>query len=117
MAVFLRLSRETAIALATRETDKFDQLSTSWRTEPSIDPDDAAQFLSALGDTDSALEIVGSAVSSRRNDALLTDPEWEVLFDTNLVPLRRDPRVPALFAEWGLLSYWRTANRSPDFVR
>lgn len=117
MTAFLRLSHETGIALATREVDKFHRLSASWRTEALVDPSDAVQFLAALGDTDGALTAAESAVNLRRNDDLLTDPEWEVLFDPNLVPLRRNPRVPALFANWGLLDYWRTANRWPDFIR
>jgi DNA-binding SARP family transcriptional activator len=116
-AAFFRLCRETAIALATRQADKFGQLRSKWRTEGSFDPDDAVQFLSALGDGNGALEVVRSAVMSRQNDEFLTDPEWEAFFAPNLIALRRDPRVRALLAQWGLFDYWRAANHWPDFMR
>ncbi|HEX4160291.1 MAG TPA: BTAD domain-containing putative transcriptional regulator [Rhizomicrobium sp.] len=117
MAAFLRLCRETATALATRDADKIGGLRARWRTEDADDPDAAVQFLSALGDVDGALTVVQSAVRSSRNDAFLTDPKWEALFVPSLVPLRRDPRIPALLAQWGLSDYWRTANHAPDFMR
>jgi len=116
-AAFLRLCRETALALATRDVDKFDSLRARWRAEPDIDADVAVQFLTALGDDDGALQVVQSAVRSRRNREPLTDPGWEALFVPDLIPLRRDPRIPALFADWGLADYWRTTNHSPDFMR
>jgi hypothetical protein len=116
-AAFFRLCRETAIAFATRETDRFGPLRASWRSQASVDPDDAVEFLSALGDDDAALEIVQSAVRSRRNDVFLTDPQWEILFAPDLVPLRSDPLVPALFARWGLTDYWRATDHSPDYMR
>jgi DNA-binding SARP family transcriptional activator len=116
-AAFFRLCRETAIAFATRKAEKFGPLRARWRTEGPVDPDDAVQFLSALGDDDGALEVVQSAVRSRRNDDLLTDPEWEALFAPNLLVLRRDPRVGALLAQWGLFDYWRAVHRWPDFMQ
>jgi hypothetical protein len=117
VAAFLRLCRETAIAFATRETDRFDRLRTSWRKESTVDLDDTVEFLSALGDDSGALDAVQSAVRSRRNNAFLTDPQWEALFGPDLVPLRSDPRVPALLARWGLTDYWQATNRSPDYTR
>ncbi len=117
VAAFLRLCRETATALATRDTDKFVRLRAGWRTESSFDPDAAVQFLSALGDVDGALAVVQSAVTSRRNEAFLTDPEWEALFVPDLVPLRSDPRVPVLLAQWGLSEFWRATNHPPDYTR
>ncbi len=117
MVDFLRLCHETAIALGTREVDKYAALRARWRTETSVDPDDAVQFLFVLGDADGALQVVRSAVKIGRNDEFLTDPEWEVLFDADLVPMRRDARVPALFVDWGLLNYWQAANHWPDFIR
>ena len=114
---FIRLCRETAIAFATHENDKFGRLRDRWRTEASVDSDVAVQFLSALGDSDGALEIVQSAVNSRRNDNVLTDPQWETLFVPDLRALRRDPRFPQLLTQWGLNDYWRTSNRLPDFMR
>jgi TolB-like protein len=117
VATFIRLYRETAIALATRETERFGPLRVRWRARVSIDPDDAVQVLSALGDAGGALDALQTAVSSHRSDPLLTDPEWEALFVPDLVPLRRDPRVPRLLANWGLIDYWRAANQWPDFMR
>lgn len=114
---FFRLSRETAIALSTHEAERYPQLRARWRREFVADPDDAVQFLFALGDSDGALGIVQSAVNVRPDDALLTDPRWESLFNPNLAPLRRDPRVPVLVSEWRLLDYWRTTGHWPDFVR
>ncbi|MGH6878516.1 MAG: BTAD domain-containing putative transcriptional regulator [Rhizomicrobium sp.] len=114
-AAFFRLCRETAIALAAKDANKNGQLRASWRTGGSLEPEDAVQFLSALGDADGALEVVQSAVRSVRNDALLMDPNWDTLYAPSLAPLRRDPRVPALFAQWGLFDYWRTTNHWPDF--
>ncbi|HEX3653911.1 MAG TPA: BTAD domain-containing putative transcriptional regulator [Rhizomicrobium sp.] len=90
MAASLRLYRDTAVALGTRETEKFGALRTSWRARASVDPDDAVHVLSALGDADGAFEALQAAVGSRQNDELLTDPEWEALFVPDLVPLRRD---------------------------
>ncbi|HEY2445602.1 MAG TPA: BTAD domain-containing putative transcriptional regulator [Rhizomicrobium sp.] len=116
-AAFFRLCRETALAFVAREADRFGPLRVRWRTETSVDPDDAVQFLSALGDDNGALAVVQSVVQTRRNHDLLTDPGWDALFGPNLAALRRDPRVAALFAQWGLSGYWRTENRSPDFMR
>jgi hypothetical protein len=116
-AAFFRLCRETALTFVAREVDRFGPLRASWRTEALVDADDAVQFLSALGDDDGALGVVQSVVRSRRNDDLLTDPAWEALFAPNLAALRRDPRLAALFAQWGLSDYWRAANHGPDFMR
>jgi DNA-binding SARP family transcriptional activator len=116
-AAFFRLCRDTAMAFVMREHDKFGQLRASWRAQTSADPDDAVQFLFALGDADGALAVIQSAARSRRNENLLTDPGWEALFDPGLVALRRDPRVAALFAQWGVSDYWRSVNRWPDFMR
>jgi tetratricopeptide (TPR) repeat protein len=116
-AAFFRLCRETAIAFVTREVDRFGPLRASWRTETSIDPDDAVQFLSALGDDEGALGIVESVARSRRNDDLLAGPGWEPLFGPYLVALRRDPRVVMLFEQWGLSDYWMTVGHRPDFQR
>jgi len=116
-AAFFRLCRETALAFAAREVDRFGPFRARWRTETSVDPDDAVQFLSALGDDNGALAGVQSVVRTRRNHDLLTDPGWDALFSPNLAALRRDPRVVALFAQWGLSDYWRTVNHSPDFMR
>ncbi|HEX4080030.1 MAG TPA: BTAD domain-containing putative transcriptional regulator [Rhizomicrobium sp.] len=116
-AAFFRLCRETAIAFVAREVDRFGPLRASWRTETSVDPDDAVQFLSALGDDEGALGIVESVVRSRRNDDLLTGPGWEPLFGPHLVALHRDPRVVMLFEQWGLSDYWMTVGHRPDFMR
>jgi TolB-like protein/Tfp pilus assembly protein PilF len=117
MAAFLRLCRETATAFATHETGRLAQLHASWASQASVDPDDATQFLSAFGDYDGALAIVGDAVKSHRNDMLLADPEWEALFAPNLLALRRDPHLATLLAQWGLSDYWRITNHLPDFMR
>ena len=116
-AAFFRLCRETALAFVAREADRFGRLRARWQTETSVEPDAAVQFLSALGDNDGALAAVQSAVRSARNEDLLTDPGWDTLFSPYLAALRRDPRVDALFARWGLSDYWRTVSHSPDFMR
>ncbi len=128
MAATFRLYRETALALAANASGRFGRLSAIWRSGPSVnandavDPDlaantvDAVQFLTALGDTDGALEVVQSNVArAQRNDHFFVDPGWDALFPTNLAALRSDPRVPALFAKWRLFDYWRTTNHWPDF--
>lgn len=115
-AAFFRLCRESAIALGTREHEKFRPLRAGWRTAAAADPDDAVQFLSAFGDADGALGALQGAVRSRQKDELFTDPEWEALFVPDLLALRRDPRVPKLLASWGLFDYWREAKQWPDFM-
>jgi DNA-binding SARP family transcriptional activator/TolB-like protein len=117
VAGFFGLCRQTAIAFATHQTDKFEGLRTRWRSEPPVDLDDAVEFLSALGDDDAALAMVQSAVTSRRNTVFLSDPQWETLFAPDLVPLRSDARVPVLLAQWGLTDYWRATNHPPDYTR
>src|SRR5215469_337894 len=112
-----RLCRETALAFVAHDTNRFGRLRASWRTESPVDPDDTVQFLSALGDDGGALSAVQSVAGSWRNDNLVKGAAWEALFGPNLAGLRRDPRVAALFSQWGLFDYWRTANRWPDYMR
>lgn len=115
MAAFLNLWRETALALAGRDTRSYARLRANWIDQSRLDPDESALFLSDLGYADDALGVVQKAVKAEQNVYFLTDPEWDALFVPGLAPLRRDPRVPALLAKWGLFNYWRTTNRWPDF--
>jgi TolB-like protein/Tfp pilus assembly protein PilF len=115
-AAFARLARETAVALAADASDKFAALRLSWRNATSFEPDDVVQFLVALGDADGAVQFIQTIVADhQRKDHYLVDPGWDALFSANLAALRRDPRIPALFAKWGLFGYWRATNHWPDF--
>ncbi|HLY05816.1 MAG TPA: BTAD domain-containing putative transcriptional regulator [Rhizomicrobium sp.] len=115
MAAFFVLWRQTAVALATRDRGSFARLRASWKKQSRLDPDESALFLLNLGYPDDALDVIERAVTAMRKYDLLTDPEWDALFVPGLAPLRRDPRVPGLLAQWGLLDYWRNTNRWPDF--
>ena len=115
-AAFFGLCRETALSLAQNARDKFGPLRDRWRGATSFDPEEAVQFLYALGDADGALRFVESAVAKhRRKDRYLIDPGWTALFPANLSALRRHPKIPLLFSKWGLFEYWRSIDRWPDF--
>jgi len=85
------------------------------RSETAADPEYRAQFLTALGDTDGALDAIQAWVTAERSGSLMTYCAWDALFSQNLAPLRQNPRVPQLLARWGLLDYWRQSGKWPDF--
>jgi DNA-binding SARP family transcriptional activator len=116
-SAFIRLCRETALAFVARDTGRLGQLRASWRSESSVDLDDSVQVLSALGDRDGSLAAIRSFAAAKRSTGILDDPGWEAVFGPNLISLRRDPRIASLFAQWGLLDYWRAVNHTPDFMR
>jgi len=73
-----------------------------------IDPGYAAMMLSSLGETDLAFEQAGKALKAQDDD-----PSF--LFTPQMAPLRRDPRFMPLAARIGLLDYWRSTGKWPDF--
>jgi hypothetical protein len=113
---FFQLARETAVAFAERNQGKFAALRARWRQEGlRYDHNYVAQFLTALDDPNAVLDLIEQGVPRKRSIGLMDSPVWEALFVPNLAVLRRDPRVPALLAKWGLFDYWRTSNNWPDF--
>lgn len=116
-ADFFRLARETAITLANNDTVNFEPLRSGWRNATVLDPSYVVEFLFALGDVEGALDVIETRVGAQGNDNLPSFGEWEPLFLTNLAPLRRSPRVPALLAKWELFDYWRSTNHWPDFCQ
>jgi len=112
---YLQLAEETAAALSADDSGKFAPLRARWvRRTLYENSADGARFLLALGDPGGALSLIERRVSWRRS-MTLQDPGWDALFVPDLAPLRRDSRVPALLAKWGLFDYWRATNHWPDF--
>jgi TolB-like protein/Tfp pilus assembly protein PilF/transcriptional regulator with XRE-family HTH domain len=115
-AQVFRLYGETATALAHRDDTQYAALRARLRNMSTAQPDsDAVQFLTALGDTDGALNAIQAAVAADRSSNLMMYGNWVALFADNLVELRRNPRLPGLLASWGLFDYWRTSGQWPDF--
>jgi hypothetical protein len=109
-----RVFGDAATALARRDVAQFPALRARLRSDTGPDPDYTAQFLTALGDKDGALDAIQAAVTSERSGNLLQYSQWGVLFSPELAALRRSPRVPELLARWGLFDYWRTSGQWPD---
>ncbi len=71
----------------------------------------AIQMLSAMGLIDDAF-----AVAQRYTPGGPTTGAISMfLFDPSTAPLRRDPRFMQLVARLGLVNYWRSTGRWPDF--
>jgi len=73
-----------------------------------IDPGYAAMMLASLGATDLAFEQAAKAVRTQ-------DDNPSFLFTPQAAPMRRDPRFMPLAARIGLLDYWRSTGKWPDF--
>ena len=73
-----------------------------------IDPGFAAMMLASLGATDLAFEQAAKAVRTQ-------DDNPSFLFTPQAAPMRRDPRFMPLAARIGLLDYWRSTGKWPDF--
>jgi DNA-binding SARP family transcriptional activator/TolB-like protein/tetratricopeptide (TPR) repeat protein len=112
---FFALCRQTALALSTADSADFPALRARWKNEKQSDPHDAVRFLAGLADPDGARDAVETLTDAERNDSIMTYAKWDVLFAQDLARLRQDPRVPELFAKWGLFDYWRTSGHWPDF--
>jgi TolB-like protein len=69
----------------------------------------ALSHLSALGLVDDAYRLAAQVPPSAQADDL------SVLFTPLAVPMRRDPRFIALAGKLGLVSYWSTSGKWPDF--
>jgi hypothetical protein len=69
----------------------------------------AISHLSALGLTDDAYQLAAQVPPSAQSD------DTSVLFTPLNANLRRDPRFIALAAKLGLVSYWNSAGKWPDF--
>jgi hypothetical protein len=67
----------------------------------------AISHLSALGFVDDAFRLADQA--SAQSDDL------SILFTPLTAPLRQDPGFIALSTKLGLVGYWKTAARWPDF--
>lgn len=72
-------------------------------------PPDAVRALSALGDADGALTLADSFAAQH------PDYEPTYLFKSGTDALRKDPRFMRLAQHLGLVAYWRSQNRWPDF--
>ena len=66
--------------------------------------------LSILGDVDDAFKLASSPASKA-----LGDGPYEVLFLPTTLPMRRNPRFMALAEKLGLVDYWRSTGKWPDF--
>jgi tetratricopeptide (TPR) repeat protein len=67
--------------------------------------------LAALGLLDDAFSLAGEY--SKQKMTAFDSPSF--LFRPNLAPLRRDPRFMPLAARLGLVDYWRSTGKWPDF--
>jgi DNA-binding winged helix-turn-helix (wHTH) protein/Tfp pilus assembly protein PilF/TolB-like protein len=70
-----------------------------------LDPAARVRLLARQGDVDGALAALGDRMPD--GPALLYYPE--------MAPVRADPRFWRLVQRWGLLDYWRSSGRWPDF--
>jgi len=68
----------------------------------------AIEALSVLGFTDDAFAVAQRFTPHR-------DSDTEFLFFTLTAPLRKDPRFMQLATRLGLVDYWRSSGRWPDF--
>jgi hypothetical protein len=82
--------------------------------------------LSSLGRTDDAFALIDriyprvSADTREMRDQLFVEHAWTVesverLFHTPSTALREDPRIIPVFERLGLLDYWRSSGKWPDF--
>jgi hypothetical protein len=71
----------------------------------------AVEALSALGLIDDAFTVAQRYTPG----AALTGADTAFLFYPLTAPLRRDPRFMVLADRLGLVSYWRTSGKWPDF--
>jgi tetratricopeptide (TPR) repeat protein len=69
----------------------------------------AAKLLARLGANREALQVIEKAAAAGRFDA----PSW--LFYPEMGGVLRDPAFPAIAARLGLMKYWRTTKKMPDF--
>jgi len=65
-------------------------------------------MLASLGETDLAFEQAGKILKTQ-------DDNPSFLFTPQMAALRRDPRFMPLAARIGLLDYWRSTGKWPDF--
>jgi DNA-binding winged helix-turn-helix (wHTH) protein/TolB-like protein len=73
-----------------------------------LDDATAALMLARLGRLDAAFAAAGAVATQPR-----ANPEF--LFSPPAAPIRRDPRFWPLAARFGLVDYWRTTGKRPDF--
>ena len=69
----------------------------------------AISHLSAMGLVDDAYSLAGQVPPTAQTDDL------SVLFQPLNGALRRDPRFIALASKLGLVGYWTTSGKWPDF--
>jgi hypothetical protein len=69
----------------------------------------ALSHLSALGLVDDAYRLAEQVPPSAQSDDL------SVLFQPPAAAMRRDPRFIALAGKLGLVAYWTTSGKWPDF--
>jgi hypothetical protein len=80
-----------------------------------LQPGLAVQMLSALGEIDNAFEVAERSVQDRRFQRLYGLSRIRFLFGPATSPLRQDRRFVDLARTLGLLDYWRSSERWPDF--
>jgi DNA-binding winged helix-turn-helix (wHTH) protein/TolB-like protein len=80
-----------------------------------LPPGLAVQMLSALGEIDNAFEVADRYVRDPRFQRLYGLSQIGFLFGPATSPLRQDRRFVDLARTLGLLDYWRSSARWPDF--
>jgi class 3 adenylate cyclase/TolB-like protein/tetratricopeptide (TPR) repeat protein len=102
--------RGAAAGLATENVAARRRAAAAVRACPNPDLNLTIQFLGGLGDIDGAFETA---------DALLArDGErawWGMFFEPSSHAVRRDRRFMPFMQRAGLIDYWRTSDRWPDF--
>ena len=67
-------------------------------------------LLAQLGAPEQALE-------SLRANYAAGDPDTSLMFDPALAPLRNQPRWTAILSQLGLIDYWRSSHKPPEFCK
>jgi len=67
-------------------------------------------LLAQLGAPEQALE-------SLRANYAAGDPDTSLMFDPALAPLRNQPGWTAILSQLGLIDYWRSSHKPPEFCK
>lgn len=91
--------------------------------------ENAAQFMSALGQVDDAFDVLRAYYFAEGFDpgevrfsgtigsyTARNDRQTQFLFNPALAPLRRDARFTTLMNDLRLSDYWRASGRNPDYL-
>lgn len=96
-----------------RSPDKIERAIERGRKALSTDPEAIASHAQTLAEFDRRDELINLLLSWRRMDVV--DSVANVLFRPAFLKVHRDPRFIGIAQHLGLLRYWRTTNRWPDF--